>query len=419
MKINRLNSIILLGLIATIGILIAQLIWTYQAFTLEEKKFSQKVHVALLEVAREIYENNSHEFSTKNLIQKVSNDYYVVNVNDDIQPEILEHYLKTVFTKFNIITDYEYAIYNCESDDMMYGKYISLSDDNEVKKAIEFPKYKDFIYYFAIRFPNEKSYLMGSLQFWFVLSFALMVILLIYVYSIYTLIQHKKYSELQRDFINNMTHEFKTPLSSILLASNYLNNHDSIKKDEKLNNYTAIIIGQGKKLNSHIEKILNIARNDEFALAVNPVRISLYSTLKQIAEATRLKHENMKVQIKVNPDICIMADEFHFSNVVQNLLDNSVKYSNRNPQIIITAHSVPKGLQLDFSDNGIGIPPKNLSFIFDKFYRGTNNKSSETPGFGLGLYYVKRIVQQHNWKIWAENNAEKGITVSILISKKQ
>jgi len=418
LKISKLNSIIILGLIATIGILIAQLFWTYQAFTLEEKKFSQKVHVALLEVARGIYENNSHEFSTKNLIQKVSNDYYVVNVNDDIQPEILEHYLKTEFTKFNIITDYEYAIYNCESDDMMYGKYISLNDNNEIKKAIEFPKYKDFIYYFAIRFPNEKAYLIGSLQFWFVLSFALIIILLIYVYSIYTLIQHKKYSELQRDFINNMTHEFKTPLSSILLASNYLSNQDSIRKDEKLDHYTSIIINQGKKLNNHIEKILNIARSDEFALSINPVRLNLYTTLNQIVDSTRMKHDNLKIQICVNPEISIMADEFHFSNVVQNLLDNSIKYSSSNPEIVITSHSVPKGLQLDFSDKGIGIPAKSLPFIFDKFYRGTHKRNSEITGFGLGLYYVKRIIQQHNWKIWAENNKEKGITISILISKK-
>jgi len=413
LKIKKLNIIIALGLVATIGILIAQLIWTYKAFTLEEKKFSQKIHIALLEVARQLYESNGHEFSSKDLIQRISNDYYVVNVNDNIEPKVLEHYLKTEFSKFNIVTDYEYAIYNCESDDMMYGKYISIDDDLIHKKTIEFPKSNNLVYYFAIRFPQETSYLISSLQFWFVLSFALIVILLVYVYSIYTIIQHKKYSELQRDFINNMTHEFKTPLSSILLASNYLSNQDLIKNDSKLETYTSIITTQGKKLNNHIEKILNIARNDESALAINPVKIKLLPFLNEIVEPLKLKHENLKIEIDINPTETIFADEFHFTNVVHNLIDNSIKYSEENPEIKIKSTRNNKELKLDFSDNGIGIPTKNISFIFDKFYRVSNKKSNEVNGFGLGLFYVKKIVQQHHWKISARNNSEKGLTISI------
>lgn len=414
MNIKKLNIIIVLGLVATIGILIAQLIWTYKAFTLEEKKFSQKVHIALLEVARELYENNGHEFSTKDLIQRISNDYYIVNVNDNIEPKVLEHYLKTEFSKFNIVTDYEYAIYNCESDDMMYGKYISIDDDLKPKKTIEFPKSNDLVYYFAIRFPQETSYLISSLRFWFILSLALIVILLVYVYSIYTIIQHKKYSELQRDFINNMTHEFKTPISSILLASNYLSNQDSIKNDSKLETYTSIITTQGKKLNNHIEKILNIARNDESALAIIPIKIQLFPFLNEIVRPILLKHEDLEIKINVNPDETIVADEFHFTNIVHNLLDNSIKYSEENPEIQITSTRNGKELRLDFSDNGIGIPPKSIAFIFEKFYRVSSKKSNEINGFGLGLFYVKKIVQQHHWKISARNNLDRGITISII-----
>lgn len=418
MKINRLNSLILLGLIGTIGILIAQLVWTYKAFTLEEKKFSQKVHIALLEVAREIYANNEHEISTKDLIQKVSNDYYVVNVNDDIDPAVLEHFLKTEFTKFNIITDFEYAVYNCESDDMMYGKYISVNDEPEPNKEIQFEKYKDLVYYFAVRFPEEQSYLLSSLKFWLILSLVLMGILVIYVYSIYTLIQQKKYSELQRDFINNMTHEFKTPLSSILLASSSLSNQKAIQESEKLNTYAEIITQQGKKLNHHIEKILNVARNDEFAMAIRPVALNLNEVLNQVRNSVLIKHPEVQISIDSDPEIILYADEFHFTNVIQNLLDNSIKYSDKIPEIQITTVKNKKGIQLEFTDNGIGIPPKNLKYIFDKFYRVADRKAHEVNGFGLGLYYVKRIIQQHGWKISARNNAEKGISISIFIPNK-
>lgn len=417
MKFNKLNSIILLGFVATVGILVAQLVWIYQAYSLEEKKFAQKVHIALLEVARKIYENNGHEVLTKDLIQRVSNDYYVVNVNDDIQPEILEHYLKTELTKFNILTDFEFAIYNCESDDMMYGKYISIDDKGAENKVIEFPKYKDLIYYFAIRFPNEHSHIIGSLRFWFFYTGALVLVLLIYIYSIYSLLQQKKYSELQRDFINNMTHEFKTPLSSILLASNYLSDQKEIKENSKLDNYTHIIINQGKKLNNHIEKILNIARNDQSALEIHPVKFKLYPFLEQIIDSYQLKHENLTVHLEVDPEIILKADEFHFSNIVQNLLDNSIKYSDGHPEITISSNRTPKGIQLDFQDMGVGVDPKNIQFIFDKFYREANKKSNEVTGFGLGLYYVKRISQQHNWKVWASCPDDGGLKISILIPK--
>ena len=208
MKTKNLNIIIVLGLVATIGILIAQLLWTKEAFNLEEKKFSQKTHIALLEVVKKLYQGTNSELPSENPIKKIANDYYIANVDNDFEPKILEYYLKTEFTKFNINTDFEYAMYNCQSDEMVYGNYISLTDKSPEKRTVYFPKHKNLVYYFAIRFPNETTYLFSSLRFWFILSFALIIILLVYVYSIYTIIQQKKYSELQRDFINNMTHEF-------------------------------------------------------------------------------------------------------------------------------------------------------------------------------------------------------------------
>lgn len=417
MKTKKLNIIIVLGLVATIGILIAQLLWTKEAFNLEEKKFSQKVYIALLEVTKNLYEGTSSEIPTENPIKKIANDYYIVNIDNDFEPEILEHYLKTEFAKFNINTDFEYAMYNCQSDEMVYGDYISMSE-NSPKKSVYFPKHKNLIYYFAVRFPNETSYLFSSLKFWFVLSLALIVILLVYVYSIYTIIQQKKYSELQRDFINNMTHEFKTPLSSILLASSFLNKQEVIVKDQKLHTYTDIIISQSKKLNSHIEKVLNIAKSGESSMALDKNQIEILPVLNDVIKNMKLKHDNLTVNVFSNKNHSILADEFHFTNVVQNLIDNSIKYCDKNPDINITITEVKNNLKIDFCDNGIGISDKNITHIFDKFYRVADIKSNEVNGFGLGLYYVKNICSQHDWKITANNNQENGITISILIPMK-
>ncbi|MWB95969.1 sensor histidine kinase [Flavobacterium sp. GA093] len=420
MKINRLNSIIILGLIAIIGILIAQLLWTKEAFTLEQKKLSQKTHIALLEVAKKLYEGKSHELPAQNPVQKVANDYYIVNIDNDFEPDILEFYLKTEFKKMNITTDFEYAMYNCQSDEMVYGNYISLSEKGKGKQSVYFPKHKNLVYYFAVRFPNETSYLFSSMRFWFVLSLALIFILLIYVYSIFTILQQKKYSELQRDFINNMTHEFKTPLSSILIASKYLIEQNPIKEDKKLHTYTDIIIKQSNKLNSHIEKILNIAKSDYTPLELKSEAVLILPIMEETIQNIQLKYPETSIKIESPLDeYQIETDAFHFTNLIYNLLDNAVKYCDSKPEITIRISTENQTLKLEFIDNGIGISSKNISFIFDKFYRVQNSKSNEVNGFGLGLYYVKKICNLQNWKINATNNSKNGTTITLSIPYKK
>ncbi|MBZ4033241.1 HAMP domain-containing histidine kinase [Flavobacterium sp. 17A] len=421
MKINKLNSIIILGLVAIISILVAQLLWTKEAFTIEQKKLSQKAHIALLEVAKKLYEGTNHELPVQNPVQKIANDYYIVNVDNEFEPDILEFYLKTEFKKMNITTDFEYAMYNCQSDEMIYGDYISLSKKKaECKKTVYFPKHKNLVYYFAVRFPNETTYLFSSMRFWFILSTALILILLIYVYSIFTLLQHKKYSELQRDFINNMTHEFKTPLASILIASKYLIEQKPIKEDKKLYTYTDIIINQGNKLNGHIEKILDIAKSDYTPLELKKESILIVPIIEEAIENIKLKYPEASINIEaVSNEYLIETDIFHFGNLVYNLLDNAIKYCNEKPEVTIKITEDNNCLKLEFTDNGIGINPKKISFIFDKFYRVQNEKSNEVNGFGLGLYYVKEICSLQNWKIKAENNPEKGVTLTLSIPYKK
>jgi two-component system phosphate regulon sensor histidine kinase PhoR len=420
LKINKLNSIILLGLLAIISILVAQLLWTKEAFTLEQKKLSQKANIALLEVARKLYDGKDHEPSCQNPVRKISNDYYIVNIENAFEPDILEFYLRSEFKKMHITTDFEYAVYNCQSDEMVYGKYISSSEKGKTKKTVSFPKHKDLVYYFAVRFPNETTYLFSSMRFWFILSIALILILLIYVYSIFTLLQQKKYSELQRDFINNMTHEFKTPLSSILIASKYLIEQNPIKEDKKLHTYTDIIINQSNKLNNHIEQILNISKADYSPLELKKETLLIVPIIEETIENIQMKYPEASIKIEAeSAEYYVETDVFHFSNLVYNLLDNAVKYCADKPDITIQISLENQILKLAFIDNGIGISPKNISLIFDKFYRAQNEKNNEVNGFGLGLYYVKEICNLQNWKIKAENNQEKGITITLSIPYKK
>lgn len=417
MKTVRLNIIIVLGLVAIIGILIAQLLWTRQAFNIEQRKFSETVHIALLDVVKMLYEGSDHILPAKNPVQKISNDYFIVNVENDFEPEILEFYLKSEFQKANINTDFEYAIYNCQSDEMVYGNYVKMSGKSDAKKSLYFPKHKNLVYYFAVRFPNANSMLYSSLKFWFVLSGALIVILIVYVYSIYTIIKQRKLSDLQRDFINNMTHEFKTPLSSILIAANYIHGHENVKNDPKLEKYAGIIINQGNKLNNHVVKILDTAKSDNEAMVPDLKSIDAVSVIHDVVDNLKLKYADLQVRFHGATSQPIAADEFHFSNLVHNLLDNSVKYCEGKPEINIDVEQKSDTVKISFTDNGIGVPAKDLNHIFDKFRRIPNSRSNEVTGFGLGLYYVKKVCRMHNWKIKAENNPQGGLKITISIPK--
>jgi two-component system phosphate regulon sensor histidine kinase PhoR len=404
-------------MIAIIGILIVQLLWTKEAFSNEGKKFSQSVHITLLHVIDRLYKINNNEFPLANPIHKVSNDYYIVNVNNDFDAEVLEYCLKSEFERSNLLTDFEYAIYKCESDEMVYGNYVSFTQSGKTKSDFRFPKQKNLVYYFAIRFPKETTYLLSSLKFWLYLSAILILILIIYVYSIFTILQQKKYSELQRDFINNMTHEFKTPLSSILIASTYLRKQKQINTDEKLTKYTDIISDQSRKLNDHIEKLLNIARFENTALQLNKKPVSIVPLIESIVDNFYLKFPSLKVTFDFpDNELFIQADAFHLSNLIYNLIDNSIKYCEGIPEIRIRLERQSKCVKLVFEDNGIGVPDKNRPFIFDKFYRVCNPISNETNGFGLGLYYVKKVCDLHFWKIEASANSEQGLIISLIIA---
>lgn len=408
----------LLGLAGIAGILIIQLYLLKKAVNQEAIKFDQKARIALLEVAKRLYADNKLELPELNPVKEVKEDYFIVNVNKEFSANVLEFYLRSELVKFNLVTDFEYAIYNCETDGMVYGNYVSFTNNEKIPAVKSFQKQNNLVYYFAVRFPKMNTSVYSSLWLWIIFSVIMFFVLLIYSWSVFKLLQQKKYSELQRDFINNMTHEFKTPLSSILLSSNFLAKQPDISRNDKMKKYTGIIIEQANKLNDHVEKVLDLARAESNFFKIDPHPADLVMIINEVLENIQLKHE--QAQIKVSSLITkkVNVDEFHFANLVYNLLDNSIKYSGSIPKITITINQEKQHIILTFSDEGTGISKKNLEHIFDKFYRAPGKQLNEIPGFGLGLFYVKKICEVHNWKITASSELNHGTTITILIPQK-
>ena len=418
MRLTKFNTVIFIGFLAIVGVIIMQLLLLNKALKFEKKELESKIFFALQDVVERIYSDNKTNLMYNKQVQKVSDDYYIVNVNDVFENKILEQYLKVEFQKVNIDLDFEYAIYNCGTDKMVYGNYVSATGKIADKCEECFSKNDDLIYYFAIRFPDINKTFYGNLQQYWIFTFVLFLVLIIYVYSVFLMLKQKRYTELQKDFINNMTHEFKTPLSSILIASNFASTQNEIKDNPKLSKYMQIIINQSNKLNQHIENILYVAKTDSKQIVLTKSSVDLTKTIELVKENIELKYqiENI-IQIDLDQNYFINADEFHFYNIIYNILDNAVKYSGKEIEVFIKSKTTTSGLQLTIMDKGNGIPAKDLPFIFDKFYRVTREDNKDIEGFGIGLSYVKRICDLHKWKVSLKNNADKGIMVTILINK--
>jgi two-component system, OmpR family, phosphate regulon sensor histidine kinase PhoR len=413
MRIHKLNIALLLGFLVIVGIVVLQFFLLRQAAHYEEKKFAQKVHVALLEVSSKLNVEGKTALSQSSPIEKIKDNYFVVNVNSKFEQASLDYYLKNEFEKFDIVTDFEYGYYDCTKECIKYGAYIG---EAKKPKPITFALAKNnMAYYFLVHFPQLNAYIYKSLIVWVVFSVVMLVVLLLYGYSAFTLLQQKKYSELQKDFINNMTHEFKTPISSILIASNFLDKQEPILQDEKLKKYAELITQQAHKLNNHVEKILQLAKSENKSLALQKSSFNVNAAIHSIIENVLLKNNNTTIHFNYKKEYLIFADEFHFANVVYNLLDNAVKYSNNKPEIIVDIIEDGKKIQLQFKDNGIGIPATDIQNVFTKFYRVQHKNSNQVNGFGLGLFYVNRICKEHKWPIVLTSKENEGTLITITI----
>ncbi len=414
LKIKQLNILIVLGFLSIVGVLVIQINLISQAYQYEQKGLNDKIHFALKDVLQKIHMGNQTDLPYNNQIQKITSDYYIVNVNDLFDNNVLEYYLKNEFEKVKLDLDYEYAIYDCATDEMIYGNYVSKNQN--IKPCDNcFKKDDQLIYYFGIRFPKLKLSVINALSLYWALAFVLFLILIIYAYSTFTLLKYQRLAILQKDFVNNMTHEFKTPLTSIIIASKQINGASKISEQKKLQ-YVDIINQQAQKLNEHIEKILQIAQSEQKTNLIQKKTFNLaevFGVLKDNLNAQGINHD-----IKINDPLMISGDVFHLTNVFYNLIENSVKYGDNPLKIHLSAQQTDKGITVNYLDNGPGVQSDELQYLFEKFYRVQNQKTNKIKGFGLGLFYVKRIIDLHQWKISVNNHQPHGLKFSIFIPKK-
>ena len=416
MSRKQIFRVLLTGGIAIMGLIFIQSYWVINSWYLRNSEFDEKVNIALRRVAEKLAEQGESELPKEGLISRLSTNSYVVNYNNFIDPHILEDFLIIEMDAIAPEGAFEYAIYDCFSEEFVYGNCCNVNDKDRDKVAKHVLELEDYTYSFIVRFPTRRSFLLG--QMWTFLLFSILAFIAVaaFIYAIRTIFRQKRLSELQKDFVNNMTHEFKTPLSSIRLSAMVLEGASEIQENKRLTNYAKIISDQSKRLSSQVENVLDIVRSEK-KFILSREEIDLVSFLRQGMEVEKVRFE--KNDLEINEDyqpesLVLSADPYHLSNVFSNIVENAVKYAshegvdNKAIRLDVNLTINQTNYQLCFSDNGIGIEEKHQKLIFNKFYRVPTGNVHNVKGFGLGLYYVRNICQLHGWSVKVESKKGKG-----------
>ncbi len=435
-----LPVIILLITASLIGIIIIQISWINNMLVVKEEQLGFKVIKAMAQVGDELMEQKS---ALPNLHNPKFRPSFMLP-SDQLLSELMKpSTIARNFTAFEIEeklrkafdangikdTRFEFAIassVNLVSYEIKSKNFLNVVDDTVLNRTFIYilpvPSGSDYESLvpderMMVIVPNVKHIVFNQLR-WMISGAVLFTLILCAAFyvTVSALLRQKKMSEIKNDFINNMTHEFKTPLATISLAVDALRNEKVIQDREKMGYFSGIIKEENKRMNKQVETILQAALMDRQEIQLNRKSIHVHEVIHAALENFHLQlvNKNGKAELELNAkDDLISADEVHFTNLISNLFDNAVKYSKENLLIKVFTYSTNKNIVIRIEDNGIGMGKETQKRIFEKFYRAHTGNIHNVKGFGLGLSYVKTMVDAHDGKIRVESTLGKGTTFFI------
>jgi len=408
--------------IALIGLMGIQIYWIRNASSVREANFRSSVNEVMAKVVLKIERLEKKKAIELNQYVGMLNFNRHLPYSSFLTREMLDSLISIELNIRGIDTRFEFGIFKPEG-----LEYLIEKSSNYRKELIEkgYAKilFQTDIYtspeYLLFYFPHEKQFLLTELWGMLLISIILIIVIVYsFTYSISTIFRQKRLSEMKNDFINNMTHEFKTPISTISLACEALGDHDLRKSDEVFTSYINMIREENNRLAGMAEKILQTAVIDKGQLKMKKETINLHEIIQDV-----IKNLRIQVEIKDGEIISrltaekpqIEGDKVHITNLVYNLLDNANKYSPRKPMIRINTENAHNGIVITIEDKGIGISRNEQKKIFDKLYRVPTGNIHEIRGFGLGLSYVKAIVEEHHGKISLESEVDRGTKFTVFL----
>lgn len=442
MKRKIVVRVIVLSVASLLAMVIAQILWFNKVLSVQEsqieiektqidimeQQFEQNVIIALTNVRDQLLQFTKNPDAYLEPVRQITTDYFVVSISDTLDRNLLENYLVDEFEERNIRFDFEYGVYDCFADSIIFDKYVGLAEDSDANDTVSVAPqliWDHDGHYFGVYFPQRKKIAApthASLSIWLIISsFIMLIVLGFFTYAISIILKQKRLSEVRTDFINNMTHELKTPISTISLSSEVLL-RDNIHEDPvRIKQYAQIIYNENVRLKNQVERVLQLATLDKEQIKLKKVSIDLHEIIVTSVGSFGLKLKEVDGKITQNLNAVepvIEGDLVHITNIVYNLIDNAIKYSPESPDIIINTSDQNHGLLLEITDHGLGIAKQNLKSIFDKFYRVPTGNVHDVKGFGLGLYYVKYMVEQHGGTIDCHSTLGKGSRFTIWLPHK-
>jgi two-component system, OmpR family, phosphate regulon sensor histidine kinase PhoR len=413
---SALRIVVILAVLSILGITITQVYWVRKAFDIKQADFDRKVSTALFNVAQDFFVQQIIPTPVRNPVEQLSTNYYVIMLNSNIDPNVLELLIQNEFDKQAIKIDFEYGIYDCVADCMVYGQSISASKVKNLTTLPNIPLLAKSDYYVGIRFPDRESTIINQMGIWMFSSLVMLLVILFFAYALFVIFQQRKLSEIQNDFLNNMTHEFKTPLSTIALSAEVLMSHASQPAAERIIRYASIIDQETLRMRDHLERMLTVAKVSKKNIQYNIEVLSVHSILDETLLSMQPILEGHCVEIELlreSKNDLVRGDRHHLTNVLFNLIENAVKYSTSNLKISIASRNTGKYFIMNISDNGIGIAVDHQKKIFQQFYRVPTGNVHTVKGFGLGLSYVKQVLNSHKGTIVVQSQLHVGSTFTI------
>lgn len=415
--------VISLALIAFLGLSALQILNLQSSIKTNRQIFLQKVDLASKEMTNFFIENANYSFLLSDADIRLS---CTGEINEPKIDVALREVIEPILDDHNIDTPYEYAVYEHKAQGD--GFQFVLGDDGASLdfdlQSCENPRERGHgwanltcspslggDYHLALFFPQQEAYVFAQSQGAMILSI-LFILLLIgcFTYTIFVIKRQKKLSEIKNDFINNLTHEFKTPIASINLAANLLRRGGN-EDEAKHANYINLIDKESKRLEGQVDKILQIAMIDSGNFTLDKHEVDIHEVINTVIESMGVTIEQRKAIVSKTFEAIpskVMGDSTHLVNVIYNLLDNALKYTIEQPKIEIITSNSDEGIRIAIKDNGIGIGQEIQDFIFDKFYRSQSGNVHDAKGFGLGLSYVKKLVQAHQGRISLSSRLNEG-----------
>ncbi len=420
MKKKTIILLIALTSISLTGVVLIQLYWVRNGMKLQEEQFNNKVKVTLKSVVNRMFDER--DTSPANAV--VCNDecdHRTAMILSAINPSRLDSLMQEEFGGMEISREYTWGVYDPSSKVIIAGeagqfKSELLSTNHCVSLSC---LYRSEQLMLGVYFPGEKSVLWRRILPWLVLSFLLLAVMIsAFTYMIFSFLKQKKLSEMKTDFVNNMTHEFKTPISTISLASEMLLNPKINESAERTVRYARIIFDENLRLKHQVDQVLQIAVLDKGRFRLKLKHFDGNEAVLSCLRSFELTVRDMGGFLNFKPEATshqIFADENHFKNIINNLLDNAAKYSRGYPEIQVVTLNNNGMFVVEVHDKGIGINAEHQKHIFRKLYRVPTGNVHDVKGSGLGLYYVKTMTEAHGGFVRVRSEQKRGSIFEIHI----